>query len=161
MYVFVSTTISLTYSISVGFELQGSEFTTIPSMTSTDIASRAFLQFDDVSAKFSATARVSGGMDIAGVTTLGLDNAIIAFAFGLGIAEITEKIYFKDMSSTVAALRKNAKWLKVGGMDISLPVLLSLEALGETLTINPIISISDTDLLGEGEPQMSIELNIE
>ena len=100
-------------------------------------------------------------MELPGVTTLSVDNATIAFAFGLGIEETSEKVYFRDMASSMLGLRQNATWLKVGGMDISLPVLIPLHVLGNTLTINPIISISDIDLFGADSPEMSIDFNIE
>jgi hypothetical protein len=72
----------------VGFEVQGDEFFDIPKMNSSQIASRAFLQFEDVSAKFSVTARCSGDMALASVGSVGVDNATVAFAFGLGLAEV-------------------------------------------------------------------------
>jgi hypothetical protein len=95
----------------VGFELQGDEFIQIPSMTAAQLASRSFIQFDDISAKFTTTARASGDMDIANVGSIGVENATISFAFGLGIVEISDKIYFKDISSALIALRENAQWL--------------------------------------------------
>ena len=145
----------------VGFELQGDEFIQIPSMTQAQIASRAFIQFDDISAKFTTTARVSGGMDIAGIGNILIQNATISFAFGLGIVEISDKIYFNELTSTLRALRENAVWQKVGVMDVTLPILATFDFSGIDLTISPIISITSPDLFTPDLPTMSIDLNLE
>ena len=145
----------------VGFELQGDEFIQIPSMTPAHIASRAFIQFVDISAKFTTTARASGGMDIAGIGNIGIQNATISFAFGLGIVEISDKIYFNELTSTLRALRENAVWQKVGVMDVTLPILATFDFGGIDLTISPIISITSPDLFTPDLPTMSIDLNLE
>ena len=145
----------------VGFELQGEEFIQIPSMTQAQIAERAFIQFDDISAKFTTTARASGAMDIAGIGNIGIENATITFAFGLGIVEISEKIYFNNISSTLLALRENAVWQKVGVMDVTLPILASFDFDGIDLTISPIVSITSPDLFTPDYPNFSVDLNLE
>ena len=148
--------------IAVGFELQGNEFIQLPTMTQAEIASRAFIQFDDISAKFTTTARASGDMDIASIGTIGIENATIAFAFGLGIVEASDKIYFNDISSVIAALRDNPDWQRVGVMDISIPMIADIDfADGLDLSLNPIVSISSPDLFVPDYPSMSIDLNLE
>jgi hypothetical protein len=149
-------------SITVGFEVEGDEFVSIPSMTRAQIASRSFIQFDDISAKFSTTARVSGNMDIAGIGNIGVENATINFAFGFGIVEISDKIYFSEISSMLLALKDLAVWQKVGVMDISLPLIATIEfADGFDLTLGPLISITCPDLFTPEFPSMSIDLNLE
>jgi hypothetical protein len=148
--------------VTVGFELQGNEFIQIPSMTQAQLASRSFLQFDDISAKFMTTARASGDMDIAGVGNVGVKDAIISFAFGLGIVEISDKIYFNEISSALAALRDNAQWQTVGVMDISIPVVAIIEFADDIgLTLSPIISITSSDLFAPDWPSISVDLDLE
>ena len=55
----------------VGFEAGADEFVQILSMNHAQIASRSYVQFNDISAKFSPTARVSGSMDVAGIGNIG------------------------------------------------------------------------------------------
>lgn len=152
---------TLNSTSTVGFELKGDEFIQIPSMTQAQIAGRAFIQFDDISAKFTTTARASGSMDIAGIGNIGIENATISFAFGLGIVEISEKIYFNELTSTLLALRENAVWQKVGVMDVTLPILASFDFEGIGLTISPIISITSPDLFTPDYPNLSVDLNLE
>lgn len=148
--------------VTVGFELQGNEFIQIPSMTQAQLASRSFLQFDDISAKFMTTARASGDMDIAGVGNVGVKDAIISFAFGLGIVEISDKIYFNEISSALAAFRDNAQWQTVGVMDISIPVVAIIEFADDIgLTLSPIISITSSDLFSLDWPSISVDLDLE
>lgn len=146
----------------VGFELQGDEFIQVPTMSIADIASRSFIQFDDISAKFSATARASGDMDIANIGNIVIDNATIAVAFGLGIVEISDKIYFNEISSALLAMKESAEWQQVGAMDITMPLLATIEfANGMDISISPIISITSSDLFNTGFPSLNIDLNIE
>eukprot|EP00956_Cyclotella_meneghiniana_P037722 scaffold143333_cov73-Cyclotella_meneghiniana.AAC.1 len=100
-------------------------------------------------------------MDIAGIGNIGIQNATISFAFGLGIVEISDKIYFNELTSTLLALRENAVWQKVGVMDVTLPILTTFDFGGIDLTINPIISITSPDLFTPDLPTMSIDLNLE
>ena len=131
-------------------------------MTSAQIAARSFIQFDDISAKFTTTARASGDMDIASVGSIGVENATITFAFGLGIVEISDKIYFNEISSALIALRENAQWQKVGVMDITIPVIATIEfAEGIDLSLSPIISITSPDLFTPDYPSISVDLNLE
>eukprot|EP00970_Alexandrium_tamarense_P020756 scaffold15623_cov186-Alexandrium_tamarense.AAC.1 len=128
-------------------------------MNSTELATRAYMQFNDISAKFSATARVSGSISL-GESTLGVDDGVIAFGFGFGMVERSDKIFFRDISSASLAMRENGKWNQVGGMDISLPVNVSIGALGGSLNLKPLISITDSDLLGPDSPAISIDFDV-
>lgn len=145
----------------VGFDLQGDEFLQVPSMSKAQIASRAFLQFNDISSKFSTTARAHGEMDLSGVGSISIENATIAFAFGLGIIEGSKKIYFNELSSTVAALRQSVQWQRVGVMDITIPVVTKIEFSGLGLSMNPIISITSSDLFTPNQLSMSVDLSLE
>jgi hypothetical protein len=145
----------------VGFEIEGQEFLSIFSMNSTEAASRAFIQFDDISAKFSTTVRALGSMNLANIGNIELANATITSAFGLGIVEISDKIYFNEIASAILALRQNATWQKVGVMDITLPVIATINIGNLGLTLNPIISITSPDLFSPEYPSMSIDLNLE
>ena len=130
-------------------------------MTQAQVASRSFIQFDDVSAKFTTTARVSGDMDIAGIGNIGIENATINFAFGLGIVETSDKIYFNEISSTIIALKKFGEWQKVGVMDVTIPIVATIEfAEGIDLNLGPLISISSPDLFTPDLPSMSLDLNL-
>ena len=142
-----------------GFLLNSTEFVDIASMNSTELATRAYMQFNDISAKFSATARVSGSISL-GESTLGVDDGVIAFGFGFGMVERSDKIFFRDISSASLAMRENGKWNQVGGMDISLPVNVSIGALGGSLNLKPLISITDSDLLGPDSPAISIDFDV-
>lgn len=145
----------------VGFELQGHEFINISSMTRAQISSRAFIQFDDVSAKFTTSARASGDMDIVGIGNIGIENATICFALGLGIVERSDKIYFNEFSSSNFALKEFVEWQKVGVMDISLPILTTIEfADGIDVSLRPLISITSPNLFAPELPSMSIDLNL-
>lgn len=146
----------------MGFEVTGEEFIQIPSMTQAQIASRSFIQFDDISAKFTTTARVAGDIDIAGIGNIGIGNATINFGFGLGVVEISDKIYFSEISSMLLALKEFAVWQKVGAMDITLPIIATIEfADGIDLTLSPLISITSSDLFQPNLPSMSIDFNLE
>ena len=146
----------------VGFEVTGDEFVQIFSMTRAQIASRSYIQFDDISAKFSTTARVSGDIEIPGIGNIGIENATVSFAFGLGIVEISDKIYLSELSSVLHALKNFAVWQKVGAMDVTLPVVATIEFADDLdLTLNPLISITSPDLFTSDFPSMSIDFNLE
>jgi hypothetical protein len=132
----------------------------IPNMNSTHIAARSFIEFEDVSAKFSTTGRISGEMELPGVGKVEVQNATLAFAFGIGIAESSDRIYFNQIASTLLALRQNAQWLKVGAMDINLPLLADINLGGMGLHLNPLISITCPDLFGLEAPVMRVDLDI-
>eukprot|EP00956_Cyclotella_meneghiniana_P044096 scaffold301752_cov142-Cyclotella_meneghiniana.AAC.1 len=82
-------------------------------MSVTEIASRSYIQFNDMSAKLSTTARASGSMDLADIGSISIENATISIAFGLGLVEISEKTFFDRISSVLAAM-KESEWQKVG-----------------------------------------------
>ena len=148
--------------IIVGFEVTGEDFVQIPSMSAAQIASRSFIQFDDISAKFTTTARITGSMDIAGIGSIGVKNGTVAFGFGLGVVEISDKLYFSEIASTLLALKERAVWQNVGVMDITLPIDATIEfadALG--VTLSPLISITSPNLFTSELPSMSIDLNLE
>lgn len=130
-------------------------------MTKAEIASRAFLQFNDISGKFSTTARASGEMGLSGVGSITIENATIVLGVGLGIIEVSDKIYFNELTSTTTALRQNALWQKVGVMDIAIPVVTKIELNGLGLSLNPIISITSSDLFASEHLLMNIDLNLE
>jgi hypothetical protein len=150
------------YHSVVGFEVQGNEIYQVRSMAQAQIASRSFIQFDNISAKFSSTARASGVMDIAGIGNIGVQDGAISFAFGLGIVEISDKIYFNTISSALLALKEFPTWQKVGAMDITLPLDATIGfADGLDLSLSPLISITSPDLFALDLPAMSIDLNLE
>lgn len=145
----------------VGFAVDGSDFVNIPNMNSTDIAARSFIQFDDMSAKFSTTGRLSGDMELPGVGKVEVENATLAFAFGIGIAESSDRIYFNQIASTLIALRQNAQWRRVGVMDINLPLKANIALGGMGLNLNPLISITCPDLFELEAPVIRVDLDIE
>jgi hypothetical protein len=148
--------------ITVGFEIQADEFIdVIDNMNANVIASRSFMQFDDISAKFATTARVDGEIGVPDVGSVAIENATIAFAFGLGIVEISDKIFFSDIQSAATALKKNATWQHVAVMDINLPIVATIELGGLGLSLSPIISITSPDLFSPELPSMRIDLNLE
>lgn len=158
-------------------------------MNSTVIATRSFLQLDDISAKvrctvvltvnqsqvywsshpchchlatkFSTTARVDGEMDVSGIGSIAVEDATIAFAFGLGVVEISDKIYFADIKNIATTLKKNAQWQHVAVMDVNLPVVAAIELGGLELSLSPIISITSSDLLSLEPPLVRIDLSME
>jgi hypothetical protein len=145
----------------VGFEVQGDMLYQVPDLTQPEIASRSFIQFDDISAKFSTTARVSGSMGIAGVGSIGIENATITLAFGLGMVERSDRIYFNTISSPLVAIKDYVLWQKVGAMDATLPIVVILEFADELdLNLGPLISITSPDLFTPEFPSMSIDLKL-
>ena len=149
----------------VGFEVTGEDIKDIlfggTKVDGASLASRSFIQFQDISAKCGISATVNGNMNLAGVAELGVVNGSIAFGFGLGVEEISPRIYFKDISSTLLALRKNAQWRSVGVMDISLPLSLSLPNVGRGLSLHPLVTMTDANLFDSVPPSISLDLNLE
>ena len=144
----------------VGFELHGSEFTQVPTIAPAEIASRAYIQFNDVSAKFTTTARVFGDMDIANIGNIEIEDGMISFAFGLGMIEMTDKIYFNEVSSVPLALKNTAEWQTAAVMDVSIPIAVTL-SFAEGIILKPVISITSSDLFTPDLPYyMSIDLNL-
>ena len=157
----------------VGFDITGGEFKDIlfgskDSPSGADIAERSFLQLEDTSAKFEAFTSISGSLDLADAATIGVDDGSISLALSLGIEESSKTIYLRNVTSTLSALRQNAKWCKVGVMDVSLPVSSGVhlpsggfqKVLDNFSNLNPIISILDSDLFGPDPPQVSIDFCI-
>lgn len=145
-------------TVLVGFEIAGTDLANITGFSAADIASRAFIQFEDVSAKFTASAQVSGSLDIAGVSTLTLDEGSVALGFGIGIEEASPRIYFPNISSTLLTLRQEAQWRRVGAVDISLPISFTIN--DDTLSLNPIITISDDNLFDTQAATVAIDFDI-
>lgn len=146
-------------SVLVGFEITASELLNILDWSAGEIANRTFIQFEDASAKFSVSAKVSGSLDLAGITELNMDEGAIAFAFGIGIEEASPRIYFNQIASALLSLRQNATWVKVGAMDISLPVVFDL-GIANLPTLEPILSISDGNLFDTEAASVSFDFNV-
>ena len=106
------------------------------------------------------SAIVSANLSLPGIEVLSIENGTISFAFGLGIEEASERIYFPEISSSLMALRQKASWQKVGGMDISLPVNIALPLAGGSLNIKPILSISDKNLFDTVNATVSLDFEI-
>ena len=146
----------------VGFEITAKDINGIlfgdKNITALEIASKAFIQFEDVSAKFAVSASVSGSLSLAGVSTINVDDGSLAFAIGLGLDQASNKIYFNQLKSTALALRqKPISWRKVGVLDASLEIsvdpTLGSDAFQQVLTTlgdpSLVISVTDDDLFGE------------
>lgn len=145
-------------TVLVGFEISGIDLASVASLNASEIASKAFIQFEDVSAKFAASAQVSGYLDLAGISTLSLTDGSIAFAFGIGIEEASPRIYFPNIASTLLSLRQDASWQKVGAVDISLPIEFDLQI--GLPSLNPILSITDGNLFDTEKASVSLDFDI-
>lgn len=146
----------------VGFNVLGEEFPQIPNMTQAMTAARSFIQFDDISAKISTTARVVGDMVIAGIGNIGIENATIALGFGLGMVERSHEIPFKNISSVILALKEVVDWQKVGVMDVTIPINILIEFAEDlNLNVGPLISIISRDLFAPEPPSINVDLNLE
>ena len=156
----------------VGFEITSEDIKDIlfgdVNITASELASKAFIQFEDVSAKCAVSASVSGSLSLAGVATINVDDGSLALALGLGLDQASERIYFNQLKSTALALRQEASWRRVGVLDASLEI--SFDATGsdgfkqvlDTLK-NPslFISVTDDDLFGPDSPKFSIDFDLE
>ena len=161
----------------VGFEINAKDINGIlfgdKNITALEIASKAFIQFEDVSSKFAVSASVSGSLSLAGVSTINVDDGSLAFALGLGLDQASDKIYFNELKSTILALRQGslrqpASWRKVGVLDASLEISFDatgsddfaqvLETLGDPSLV---ISVTDDDLFGPDTPKFSIDFDLE
>jgi hypothetical protein len=100
-------------------------------------------------------------MDVSGIGSIAVEDATIAFAFGLGVVEISDKVYFADIKNIATTLKKNAQWQHVAVMDINLPVVAAIELGGLELSLSPIISITSSDLLSLEPPLVRIDLDME
>lgn len=145
-------------SVMTGFEIIGADLANIASFDSSELASRAFIQFEEASAKFTASAKASGSLNLPGISTLSLNEGSIAVAFGVGMEETSAKIYFPEISSAALALTQEAQWRKVGALDISLPLALDLPSgLPE---LRPIISIADRDLFDTELASVTVDFDM-
>ena len=152
--------IFLTIELAVGFELQGNEFTQVSAMTQAEIAQRTYIQFNDISAKFTSTARIFGDMDIADIGNISIEDGTIAFAFGLGMIEVSDKIFLNEISSVPLALKDSAEWQTAAVMDVSITTDVPVQ-LAEDLILKPIISITSSDFFTSQLPSISIDLNLQ
>ena len=100
-------------------------------------------------------------MDVSGIGSIAVEDATIAFAFGLGVVEISDKVYFADIKNIATTLKKNAQWQHVAVMDVNLPVVAAIELGGLELSLSPIISITSSDLLSLEPPLVRIDLSME
>lgn len=77
----VSLAASLHASILVGFEINATEINEflfgVRNISASELASRAFVQFEDVSAKAEVGASLSGSLDLLDVATLGVEDGSI------------------------------------------------------------------------------------
>lgn len=69
----------------VGFEFTGEEFSSIKDFEPSSIANRTFIQFKDLSARFSTSTRVNGAMSFGNTAELAVENGGFALAFGFGL----------------------------------------------------------------------------
>ena len=162
----------------VGFEITAEDTKDIlfgnTNLTALEIASKAFIQFEDVSAKFAVSASVSGSLDLAGVATINVDDGSLAFALGLGLDQASDKLYFNELKSTILALRQGslrqpASWRKVGVLDASLEISFDpnfgsddfAQVLGTLDDPSLVISVTDDDLFGSDAPKFSIDFDLE
>ena len=125
-------------------------------ITVQSIASNAFLHFEDISAQFLGSARLSADLDVAGVPNIGIENATAAVGLGIGMEE-SNKIYFNDIDSVFLSLR-DSRWRKVAVMDVSLPISLDVAMAGLSLT--PIVSIRSDDLFLPDPLSISVDFDV-
>lgn len=146
----------------VGYDITGEDMKDIlfgdTHITVQEIASNAFIEFEDISAKFLASARLSADLNIAEVAGIGIENATAAVGFGIGMEE-SNKIYFNEIDSVVLSLR-DSSWRKVGVLDVSLPISFHLGQVGG-LSLTPILSISSDDLFRGDLPSVSVDFDLE
>ena len=154
---FASLTISF-FFYTVGYDISGNKIkdilSEVKSITKQDIASNAFIEFQDISAKCLASATLSANLDTLGID---IDNATTAIGFGIGLLE-SNKVYFSDITSVLQSLRSSS-WQKVGVLDVSLPITAKVPKIDLQLT--PLISISSKDLFGDDPPAFSVDFNVE
>lgn len=167
---------SVHLGILVGFEVTGLDFKEIlfrreDPPSGADIADRSFLQLDDISAKFEASAGLSGSLDIAGAALIDIDDGCLSLTLGLGLEESSEKIYFRNITSSLAAMRQSGKWRKVGILDAFMPVSVSAlsddslsagfrDVLNTLPNLKTILSVSDGDLFDSDLPEVSIDFDV-
>lgn len=137
-------------------------------LNSSFILNNTFIQFEDISAKFVLSARVSGSLNLAGVAALGLENGTVELALGLGMDKVSDKIYFSELKSVSTSLRDDASWQKIGVIDVSLPISFNISDVGNGLLnvldaipdLPLIISIRDDDLFSPELPSVGMDLDL-
>ena len=131
----------------VGYEINGSEIKDIifgnTDITVNEIAEKAFIEFEDISTKFVGSAKLDAGLNIGGGNGIGIENATLAFGFGIGLEE-ANKVYFSNISSMPLAVR-DSNWRKVAVLDASIPITASVNIGGYGLSLEPIVDISSCD----------------
>lgn len=145
------------FSVLVGCDITGSELKDASNLNATGLFKKSFIQVIDASAKFEASAKINGTLNIEDLASLYVEGGSAGLALGVGISEVTSKIYFSEIQSAVQALRQNALWNKVGAIDISLPVNVEIEGL---TSLVPIITISDDYLFDSESVDVSIDFKI-
>ena len=131
------------------------------------ILNNTFIQFEEISTKFALTSDVSGRLELSGVATLGV-NGTVDLALGLGMDKVSEKIYFSNITSVLASLRDAVSWLKIGVLDVSLPIEFDIldagAGLGNVLNSIPnlplLMYISDDDLFSPKLPSVGVDLDL-
>ena len=82
----------------------------------------------------------------------------IAVAFGIGIEEASDRIYFPQIISTAVALKQEASWRRVGALDVSLPIALDVS--NDPRSLTPIITIADGNLFDTVEPSINLDFDM-
>ena len=137
------------------------------SSTPSFILNNSFIQFEDMSAKFALSARVSGSLDLGGVA-LSMNNGSFDLAIGLGLDRISDKIYFSELKSVGQSLRDDASWQKIGVLDVSAPLTFDLGVVGVGLgdflsafpKLTPIVTIESDDLFGGELPSVNLDMDL-
>jgi hypothetical protein len=130
------------------------------------ILNNSFIQFEDMSAKFSLSASVLGHWNLRGVA-LDVDGTV-DFAIGLGLDRMSDKIYFSELKSVGQSLRDNASWQKIGVLDASVIITFDRGVVGKGLRdflhafpkLTPILSIESKDLFSGELPSVKLDLDL-
>ena len=108
----ISALASARASVLFGFEKAEDEsFVDILSFGSSEIASRSFIQLEDLSAKFLLSSSVSASVSLPGVADIGVENGTASIGFGLGLDQKSERMYFTNIESVPLAIGQ-ASWNK-------------------------------------------------
>ena len=151
----------------VGFDITAKEISDVlfrgADVNASDIASKASLEFEDISAKFLASARVSAGVDLAvpslGAASLSIDNGTVALGLGFGLEE-RQKFFFDEIDSVPLSLRQSS-WQQIGAFELTLPVNAQVNLpFGGGLDVTPIVSIKNEDLFGQDVPSFSVDFDL-
>lgn len=151
----------------VGYDITGEDIKDIlfgnATISVQEIASNAFIEFEDISANFVGSARLNATLNLADAADLQaglkIENANAAVGLGIGMEE-SKKIYFNAIDSVLIALR-DSSWRKVAVLDASLPIIANIElgGLGD-LTLAPIVAIRSKDLFGPDLPSISVDFDV-